>query len=152
MGKINIGRLILGGIVAGIVNDILGYGVNGWLLQERWAGAMRSPGHGAFSASALIWFNLLGFVAGLVTMWVYVAVRPRLGPGVKTAIYAAIASWLLGVVLPNAGLMYAPGLFPRPLTLFTTLGSLVQIAVATIAGAALYKEDSGSAKAAAESA
>ena len=140
MGKINIGRLILGGIVAGIVIDILGYGVDGWLLQQRWASAMKSLGHNAFSSSSLIWFNLLGIVTGFVAVWIYVAIRPRFGPGLKTAIYAAIASWVLGALLPNASFMYAAGLFPRHLTLYTTIGALVEIAVATILGAALYKE------------
>lgn len=141
MGKINLGRLILGGIVAGIVGDILGYGVAGWLLQQSWANAMKALGHGGFSSSALILFNLFGIVTGLVAVWIYVAIRPRFGPGVKTAIYAGIATWVLGALLPNASFMYAAGLFPRDLTLYTTMGALVEISVATIIGAALYKED-----------
>jgi len=140
MGKINVGRLILGGIVAGIVNDILGYGVDGWLLAQRWANAKIALGHGQSSLNALIWFNLLGFIAGFVALWIYVAIRPRFGPGVKTAIYAGIASWILGALLPNASFMHMSGLFPRHLTLYTTIGALVEFAVATILGAALYKE------------
>lgn len=141
MGKINLGRLILGGIVAGIVGDILGYGVDGWLLQQAWANAMKALGRSAFSPSALILFNLLGIVTGLVAVWIYVAIRPRFGPGVKTAIYAAIATWILAALLPNASFMYAAGLFPGHLTLYTTTGALVEIAVATIIGAWIYKED-----------
>ena len=36
--------------------------------------------------------------------------------------------------------MYVTGLFGRRLTLYSTLGALVEIVVGTIAGAALYKE------------
>ena len=140
MGKINVGRLILGGIVAGIVNDILGYGVDGWLLAQLWANAMKALGHGAFSLNALIWFNLLGFATGFVALWMYVAIRPRFGPGVKTAIYAGIASWVLGSLLPNASFIYVSGLFPRHLMFYATIGALVEIAVATIIGAKVYKE------------
>lgn len=35
MGRINMGRVILGGIVAGIVNDILGYLVDGVILAPQ---------------------------------------------------------------------------------------------------------------------
>ena len=37
MGKINVGRLILGGIVAGVVADILDYLVDCLWLGQRWA-------------------------------------------------------------------------------------------------------------------
>ena len=37
MGKVNMGRVILGGIVAGIVADVLGYVVDGVILAPRWA-------------------------------------------------------------------------------------------------------------------
>ena len=141
MGKINVGRLILGGIVAGIVNDILGFGVDGWLLAERWDMAMKMLGKGPLSSSELILYNVIGFATGFVAVWVYVAIRPRFGSGVKTAIYAGIAAWVLGSLLPNAGFMYASGLFPRHLTLYTTLGAVVEITVATIIGAWLYKEE-----------
>jgi hypothetical protein len=42
MGKINIGRVILGGIVAGIIGNILGYLVDGLMLAPQWAAAMKT--------------------------------------------------------------------------------------------------------------
>jgi hypothetical protein len=42
MTKTNMGRLILGGIVAGIVLDILGYIVDGILLAPQWTAGIRS--------------------------------------------------------------------------------------------------------------
>ena len=50
MGKINIGRLILGGIVAGIVGNILGYLVDGLILGPQWAASMKALGRGEFMA------------------------------------------------------------------------------------------------------
>ncbi len=43
MGKINVGRLILGGIVAGIAIDLLDYFVDGIWLAQRWADGMALP-------------------------------------------------------------------------------------------------------------
>ena len=140
MGKINMGRLILGGVVAGIVADILGYLVDGVMLAPRWAEGMKALGHFNFSSNDWIWFNLFGLVSGIALIWVYASVRPRYGPGPKTAIYAGLAVWILGVLLPNLSVMWAAGLFPTNLTVMTTLGGLVEVIVGALAGAALYKE------------
>ncbi|MDR3799135.1 MAG: hypothetical protein P4K93_13340 [Terracidiphilus sp.] len=140
MGKINVGRLILGGIVAGIVMDLLGYLVDGLMLAQTWSDDMILLSKNEFSTTQLIEFNLLGIVSGLVAVWIYAAIRPRFGAGVKTAIYAGIAVWIVGVLVPNASFMYVAGLFSRHLTLYTTLGGLVEVVVGTVAGAALYQE------------
>src|SRR5580658_10284694 len=102
MGKINVGRLILGGIVAGIAIDLVDYFVDGVWLAPRWADGMAMLGRTGFSPVQVIWFNVIGFLTGIVAIWVYVAIRPRFGPGIKTAVYAGLAVWLLSVLFPNA--------------------------------------------------
>ncbi len=140
MGKINIGRLILGGIVAGVVADLLDYLVDNLWLGQKWAVEMSLLGRDTFSTSSWIGFDLLGIAGGLVAIWIYAAIRPRFGPGLKTAIYAGVAAWILGTLLPNTSFMYVAHLFTRHLTLYTTLGGLVEVVVGTIVGAWLYKE------------
>ena len=140
MGKINIGRVILGGIVAGIVLDVLGYLVDGVWLASRWADGMKALGHTNFSSSALLGFNALGIVTGIVTIWIYAAIRPRFGAGIKTAICAGLAVWVVGALVPNASFMCVSGLFSHHLMAYTTLGAIVEFVVSAIAGAALYKE------------
>jgi hypothetical protein len=141
MAKINLGRVILGGIVAGIVADILDYFVDGLWLAPRWANGLKALNHpAAFSLRQIACFEVIGIVGGIVAIWLYAAMRPRFGPGVKTAVYTGVAVWVLTALLPNVGLMYVTHLFGRGLTLYTTLGALVEIVVGTIAGAALYKE------------
>ena len=140
MGKINLGRVILGGIIAGIVADVLSFLVDGVLLASRWNDGMKRLGQGDLSTNQLILFNLLGIVCGIALIWIYAAIRPRFGAGVKTAIYAGLAVWVVGVLIPNLSFMWVTGLFGRHLTAYTTLGGLVEIVVAAIAGASLYKE------------
>ncbi len=140
MGKINYGRVILGGIVAGIVADLLDYLVDGLWLGQRWSEGMSLLGREAFSSNMWIGFDILGIVSGIVAIWLYAAIRPRFGAGLPTAIRAGVAVWILGTLVPNASFMYVGGLFSKHLTLFTTLGGLVEVVVGTIAGAALYKE------------
>ena len=64
MGKINVGRLILGGIVAGIAIDLLDYLVDGVWLAQRWADGMALLGKPGFSQIQIIWFNVLGLLTG----------------------------------------------------------------------------------------
>jgi hypothetical protein len=139
-GNINIGRVIIGGLVAGIVADILGYLVDGVLLAHQWANGMKALGQGGFASSQWIWFNLLGLIGGIALIWMYAAIRPRFGAGVKTAVWAGLTFWVVGVLLPNVSFMCVGGLFPHRLTTLTTLGGVVEIVVGAIAGAALYKE------------
>jgi hypothetical protein len=141
MGKINVGRLILGGIVAGIVGDLLDYPVDGVWLAKAWDEGFSALGHGGgYDTSQLVWFNVFGLVVGLVAIWIYAGIRPRFGAGVKTAIYAGIAVWILAFLVPNAAFMCVSGLFSKHLTLYTTAGAFVECVAGAIAGAALYKE------------
>lgn len=140
MGNINVGRLILGGSVAGIVGDVLDYLVDGVWFAQRWTDGLKALGHAEFSSNQIVWLDLLGLVIGLVAIRVYAAIRPRFGPGVKTAIYAGLAVWIVAFLVPNASFMCVAGLFSKHLTLYTTLGALVETMVATIVGAAIYKE------------
>jgi hypothetical protein len=140
MGKINLGRVILGGIVAGIVADVLGFLVDGLLLAPQWNYGMKALGHTDISSNQIICFNLLGIAGGIALIWIYAAIRPRFGAGVKTAVCAGVAYWVVGVLLPNLSFMWVTHLFSRHLTAYTTAGALVEIVIAAIAGAALYKE------------
>jgi hypothetical protein len=141
MSKINLGRVLLGGIVAGIVADILDYLVDGIWLAPRWSFDMvRLNLATIFSMKQEMAFNLIGIAGGIVAVWIYAAIRPRFGAGVRTAIHAGIVVWFLAALLPNIAMMYVTHLFSRGLTFYTTVGALVEIVVGTVAGAYLYKE------------
>jgi hypothetical protein len=141
MGKINVGRLVLGGIVGGIVGDLLDFPVDGMWLAPMWNGQLATWGFPPFSGSQLAWFMSFGIVVGLVSIWIYAAIRPRFGPGVKTAIYAGVVTWILAFLIPNFALMWVPHFFNGHLTAFTTLGAFFETVIGTICGAALYKEE-----------
>jgi hypothetical protein len=140
MGKINVGRVLLAGLVAGLVSDALGYLVDGILLAPRWSEGMLALGRSEFSPNQWIWFNLLGLVGGIVLIWIYAAIRPRFGAGAGTAILAGLAVWVVGSLIPNLSFMWFGGLFPKHLTMYTTSGALIEILAGALAGAALYSE------------
>jgi len=140
MGKFNVTRLILGGIVAGIAIDLLDYLVDGVWLAQRWADGLALLGKPGFSPVQDIWFNVLGLLTGLAAIWLYAAIRPRFGAGAKTAFIAGVAVWFIGVFLPNVGFMCVSKLFSHHLTLYTTLGGFVEVVFGTLAGASVYRE------------
>jgi len=146
MERINLGRVVLGGIVAGIVANILGYLVDGVILAPQWTAALKVLGKGDFTTNQIIAFNVIGLAYGIFAVWLYAAIRPRYGAGPKTALCAGLAVWVAGVLLPNAALMGITGLFPTDLTTMTTLAGVVEWAAAILAGASLYKEGTESAR------
>jgi hypothetical protein len=140
MHKINYGRLILAGIVAAVILDILDYVANGILLGSAWAASLNTIHVAPLSVNGIIAFNVGGVVTAFLTIWLYVAIRPRFGPGPKTALIAAAVVWLLGWPLG----MIAPlamHVVPRGLAINSSLLGIPEMAIAILAGAALYKEE-----------
>ena len=141
MTKTNMGRIILGGIVAGIVLDILGYIVDGILLAPQWTAGLTALGKsGELTMNQIVSLNILGLANGIFAIWLYAAIRPRYGAGPKAAVSAGLALWVAGVLLPNSAFMGVNGLFATNLTILTTAAAIVECVVAAVAGAAVYKE------------
>ena len=143
MGRINWVRVLLGGVVAGVVINIFEFVTNGVFLAADWEALMKALGRTNFpSSSAAFIFLIWGFLSGIGTIWLYAAVRPRFGPGVKTAVLTGFAFWLLTTVLrtiDDAGVGY-PFLYPTRLLTILVFVCLMQYIAASLAGAWIYKE------------
>jgi len=138
--RINWTRVILGGLLAGVVIDVSESLINGVLLAERWSVAMENLGlSGDLGLLATVIFILWGFLIALFAMWLYVTIRPRFGPGPRTAVVAAVATWVPGSLLASMAPM-AMHLFPRRLLVIGVAECLVELIVGVLAGAWLYKE------------
>ena len=108
MNKINLGRALLGGLVAGLVISIGNFLINRVLLRDAMNTEfarlhVREPGTD-FIAKAVV----LTFILGIAIVYLYAAIRPRFGAGVKTAVCAGLMAWffvflytslILGMVL-----------------------------------------------------
>ena len=139
MGKINWARVLLGGLLAGVIINAGESFTNGVVLGHDWEEAMKTLGRQPMGPSAYVVFVLGGFLAGISAVWLYAAARPRFGPGAKTAALTGFAFWIIGYALPALG-NWAFGLFPERLLIIGTLAGLVEIILASVAGAWLYKE------------
>ena len=134
-------RVILGGLLAGLVINIVEFITNGIVLREAWGQAMQELGKAAqLSVGGIVIFNIWGFLLGIAAVWLYAAIRPRYGAGPKTAIRAGLGTWAVAVFLANLG-SYPLGLFPTRLLVISSIVALVEIIGATLVGAWSYKEE-----------
>jgi len=151
--KMNWTRLILGGLLAGLIVNIFEFIVNGVVLSSEWAAAMTALNKPAeMGIGPMVAFWLWGFVMGIYALWLYAAIRPSFGPGPKTAVIAGIAVWVPGYLLA----MVAPAamhLFRYRMIAAAVAVGLVEIVAGTVAGAWLYRDqEAPAAKSAAASA
>jgi hypothetical protein len=137
--SVNTGRVVLGGLLSGLVlnigefifNDfVVGTQMKAWLAAHNFAEPT-----GKFVATAVG----LTFVMGIVIVFTYALIRSRLGPGVNTAIIAGLISWFavyLYVGIIN-GVLFG---FTVNMIGIAIVWGLVEYVLAAIAGAWLYKE------------
>jgi hypothetical protein len=141
MAHTNRSRVLLGGLVAGLVINITEYIVQGVLLKAEWGNVLQSFGKSpVVSGKAILIFNVWGFLAGIGAVWLYAAIRSRYGAGPGTALRAGFAAWFLAsflVALAN----YPMGIFPVRLIVLPSLSEFFAFELATLVGALIYKEE-----------
>ena len=134
-------RIVAGGVAAGALIDVLEGGLSGALFGGQFRSELAARGLDlSVGPLGAVFFTAWGFVLGFVSVWLYAAVRPRLGPGPRTAVLVALAIWLVSGVLPH--LRDATlGILSLNLSLkFIALQLAWQIA-ATLLGAFIYREN-----------
>ena len=139
MSSINMGRVVVGGLVAGLLINVSEFVLNAVVLVNDMNAAMAALNRPPIDNSMIVWFVLLAFGIGIMAVWVYAAVRPRFGPGVQTALCASLVVWGLAYLYPNVSTIIL-GLFPTRLIIVATVWGLVEVLVAGVAGAWIYTE------------
>lgn len=142
MGKINMQKVLVGGLIAGVVLNVIDFVLFGVVLKDQMAAAMTALNRPAMTNAQIPWFVFLDFVAGIFLVWLYAAIRPRFGAGPGTATKAGVAGWFVGGLLVTL-FMWPMHLMPQNLTIITTLISLVEWPLATVIGAKFYTEGAG---------
>ena len=141
----NKGRLVLAGLLAGLILNIGEALLHGLIYAEATAGVMKSLGH-EITGSGMDTAQLVGitFVQGLLGMLLYHAVRPRWKAGIWTAIRVGLIMWVLSAVYSgvylNAGFA---GLIPVNIAWGPVAWELFLYPLAIITGALSYREHQG---------
>jgi hypothetical protein len=139
VASINTRGVVVGGLVAGLVINISEYILNEPVFGADIAAAMTAHNLPLIGGGAIAVFLVLGFVLGALLVWLYAAIRPRFGPGPKTATIAGVVVWLLayGWSTVTFGVM---GLFPARLLIIGLIWGLVELVVAAVVGGRFYSE------------
>lgn len=140
---INTSKVVVGGLAAGVVANIIAFVGFGMLLAQRMeaesvAVAPALAGRG-MTGSAIAVNVIAQFVVGLLLVWLYAAIRPRFGPGMKTATYAALVVWVCGFVFHLDWLLV--GMMTQATYAMASIVALVQVVAAAGVGAMLYTEE-----------
>ena len=140
---INTNKVLIGGLAAGVVMNIIDFVVNMFILGARMKAEAEAfkPGmsESMNSTSVMISYVIMDLVLGIALVWTYAAIRPRFGPGMKTASYAAILFWILGGIF-FSGYLHN-GMMSMGLWVSFAVFALVNFLVSAWVGARLYSED-----------
>lgn len=137
----NTGKVIVGGLVAGLVFNIGDFIINTMILAAENAALLTRLGldpAAMESFAGIAPWIVIDFLFGLLVVWTYALVRPRLGPGVGTAVIAGLIPYL-GATLVLAGFT-SMGVFPMSLFITGSIAALVNTAIGSVAGAWVYTE------------
>jgi len=146
VGKINWGRVLIGGLIAGVVANVLWFAGWGLLIRPSLSAALDALGRPLQeTVGAAVLMVVLNFVGMILVIWLYAAIRPRYGAGPRTALLAGVAAGLFIGVFPDIGWGMTLRLIPARVWVADALVSLVVIVIATLVGAWVYKEEAPSA-------
>jgi len=141
MHGINLGRVIGGGLVAGLVMNFVDAVTNGGILGARWEAESKRLGlemTQAAQSQFLAGWITFDFLCGITLVWLYASIRPRYGAGPRAAVIAGLAIWFVTHLAFSAWVFN--GLYSAGIVAASTLGGLVAAVAGGLAGCALYKE------------
>ncbi len=139
MGGINVGRWLAGGLAAAVVIFAL-EGVSSVFYLDQMMASLAAVGLDMeMSGSAMAMTVLVSLISGLVLVFFYAAVRPRFGPGPRTAVLVAVVLWFGGYLLSLVGYQMV-GIYPTGLLVAWGIVGLVEMIIAALVGGWIYKE------------
>ncbi len=135
----NYPRILIGGLVCGLILSIGEFVLNSVVLKAQMEEFVRKLGLTPPEPKALVVLFVITFLMGIFIVYLYAAIRPRYGPGPKTAICAGLLAWFC-VYFYNNAVGLALGFIPVNVFVIAVVWGAVQYMLAALAGAWLYKE------------
>jgi len=142
MSAINMGRVVGAGLLAGVAFNVVDMGTQSLMMGDMTAMVDRLQLDPALKdmtlANAAPWMAV-DFVVSILIVLNYAAMRPRFGPGPKTALMAGFM--LYGAVTAVLYGFASMGVFTEAMFLKTSAAAAVGVACASLVGGWAYKEN-----------
>jgi hypothetical protein len=139
MTNINFPRIILGGLLTGFIINVGEFLLNEVVFVKQMEEMVRRLNITRPGVTFIGVAVAMTFLLGIVIVWIYAMIRPRFGPGVKTAIIAGLVGWFC--VYFYAGILNGTLFGVPPTLMFAGLvWGLAEYVIGAIAGAWLYRE------------
>lgn len=140
MATVNTGKLLAGGLAAGVVINVVEAIMNLSVLAGPTEDMLAALNIDPVAGAAMGLFVVISFLLGILIVWTYAAIRPRYGPGPVTAMKAGLAVWvafyLFGTAAPVLMGMMTVGFY-----VVIMAYSLVMMLAAAYVGGMIYKEE-----------
>jgi hypothetical protein len=138
---VNLGKLVAGGVLAGIVMNICDYVSNNFVLVTDWEHIARIRNvdiADMSSSTALVTYIVVDLLLGFLVVWTYAAIRPRLGRGPGTAVIAGFMVFAAQALLMAS---YAVSFLTWDVFIRGGLLMLVTALAGALSGAWVYGEE-----------
>jgi hypothetical protein len=143
MASINTGKVVVGGLAAGFVMNVIDFVSNMFIVGTRMQTELEA-------VNPMLWTNMndpgkipvfvvIDFVLGIALVWLYAAMRPRFGAGAGTAMKAGFYVWFVASLMWYFFVLMG-------ITSYTTFAiggavALVNMLASAYVGGMLYKEE-----------
>jgi hypothetical protein len=133
-------RVLLGGMIAGIVINSSEYLLDSFVFIKLWEVAISTLKSPYFSQTTIIAsLQILGFAAGIVTLRRYAATSSHSVSGRRSALRAALFGWSLTYV-PLCLALIVLKLIPTILAAIVAASGLIELVCGALLGCWIYEE------------
>jgi len=139
MSQINYAGVLKGGVVAGLIMNISEFVLNVPIAGAQMDSELVAHNLAPVGAGAIMVFTTLTLLLGFLTVWLYAAIRPRLGPGPRTAMIAGLVVWATTYLYSSIAFGVL-GINSLGLVVLVIVWTLIEMIVASAAGAYFYNE------------
>jgi len=135
-------KIVLGGLAAGLVLNLLDFITSSYIMGGAMAHAFNAVNPSLVAAMgttrATATFVVTDFVYGIALVWLYSAMRPRYGAGPRNALMSAFFIWLISCLAFS--MFHTMGMMGMHLFLLMALIALINYGIAALVGGWLYTE------------
>lgn len=141
MPKLNWSRLLIGTLIAAVIMFLSDGFLHERVFGADWAAVYSNLGivEPRHDSSGIVYFIVFELGRAFTAMFLYALMRSFFSAGPKTAVLAAVVAWIAFSVTGPA--QFIPlGFYSQALWLKVAAAQLITSIVATIAGAAAYRD------------